>query len=279
MCLFLLFLFSIFSSMWIIFKLFLTNQFILEMCPIAPTIKASIKTSSWLRFPLRLLTNFFLSSFNIWSESSVFITSNTDAPTPTPHSVWSPYWGFYPLLRLHWLCSVSSSVTFHCCSSGPRLLLFHLQQHLTCLIFLPLEYILHLTAWTHPSWFSLFLSGCSFSASLAGCSSPQTLNGVPLGTCISSLFSLCFQACLYNESCYVFIGSPYLACGPWGPFIWPPWVVVSTTQMCPIGVSSTTCARNPLRVLMCLFHSVIISRGAPSGKLDLGDCTRMCGQN
>ena len=33
-----------FSSMWIIFKLFfLTNQFILEMCPIAPTVKASIK--------------------------------------------------------------------------------------------------------------------------------------------------------------------------------------------------------------------------------------------
>ena len=45
MCLFLLFMFSMFSSMWIIFKLFffLTNQFILEMCPIAPTIKVSIK--------------------------------------------------------------------------------------------------------------------------------------------------------------------------------------------------------------------------------------------
>lgn len=39
--------------------------------------------------------------------------------------------------------------------------------------------------------------------------------------------------------------------------------------MCPIDISSTTCARNPLRVLMCLFHSVIIL-GDPSGKLDLG---------
>ena len=163
-------------------------------------------------------------------------------------------------------------MTCHCCSNGSRLLLFHLQQHLTCLIFLPLEYILHLTAWTHPSWFSRFLSGWSFSASLAGCSSLQTLNGVPLGTCISSLFSLRFQACLCNESCYIFIGSPDLTCGPDHP-------LVSTTQMCPIGISSTTCARNPLRVLICLFHSVIISRGAPSGKLDLGAHTRMCGQN